>query len=63
MLGCIGVQPGPSAGQLAASRASVPTPDIEELLGKMTLEEKIGQMTQIDWKLAKNTDDVRKLYV
>jgi beta-glucosidase len=62
-LGCIGVKPGPSAGQIAASRASVPTPDIEELLGKMTLDEKIGQMTQIDWKLAKNTDDVRKLCV
>jgi len=29
----------------------------------MTLDEKIGQMTQIDWKLAKNTDDVRKLFV
>jgi len=29
----------------------------------MTLEEKVGQMTQIDWKLAKNTDDVRKLHV
>jgi beta-glucosidase len=63
VLGCIGVPPGPSAGQIAARRASVPTPDIEELLGKMTLEEKIGQMTQIDWKLAKNTDDVRKLCV
>ena len=57
------MQPSRSAGQLAASRASVPTPDIEELLGKMTLDEKIGQMTQIDWKLAKNTDDVRKLAV
>ena len=57
------MQPGPSTGALAASRASVPTPDIEELLGKMTLDEKIGQMTQIDWKLAKNTDDVRKLAV
>jgi len=29
----------------------------------MTVDEKIGQMTQIDWKLAKNTDDVRKLAV
>jgi beta-glucosidase len=63
VLGCVGIQPGPSTGKLAASRASVPTPDIEELLGKMTLDEKIGQMTQIDWKLAKNTDDVRKLAV
>jgi beta-glucosidase len=61
--GCVGMQSGQSARQLAASRASVPTPDIEELLGKMTLDEKIGQMIQIDWKLAKNTDDVRKLYV
>jgi len=63
VLDCVGRQPGRSVGQLAASRASVPTPDIEELLGRMTLDEKIGQMTQIDWKLAKNTDDVRKLAV
>ena len=63
LLGCVGMQPSQSARQLAASRTSVPTPDIEELLGKMTLEEKIGQMTQIDWRLAQNTDDVRKLFV
>ncbi len=63
VLGCVGMRSGPSTSQLAASRASVPTPDIDELLGKMTLDEKIGQMTQIDWKLAKNTDDVRKLCV
>ena len=63
VLGCVGMPSGPSPGKLAASRASVPTPDIEELLSKMTLEEKVGQMTQIDWKLAKNTDDVRKLHV
>jgi beta-glucosidase len=63
VLGCVGMQPGRSPGQLAASRAGVPTPDIEELLGQMTLDEKIGQMTQIDWKLAKNTDDVRRLAV
>jgi beta-glucosidase len=63
LLGCVGMQPSQSARQLAANRTSVPTPDIEELLGKMTLEEKIGQMTQIDWKLAQNTDDVRRLFV
>jgi beta-glucosidase len=63
MSACVGTRPSQSAGQLAATRTSMPTPDIEELLSKMTLEEKIGQMTQIDWKLAKNTDDVRKYYV
>jgi beta-glucosidase len=57
------MQPSQSPRQLAATRASVPTPDIEELLGKMTLDEKIGQMIQIDWKLAQNTDDVRKYHV
>ena len=64
-LGCVGMKGGggASGSQLAATRSSVPTPDIEELLGKMTLEEKIGQMTQIDWKLAKNTDDVRKRFI
>ncbi|HEX7597371.1 MAG TPA: glycoside hydrolase family 3 protein, partial [Polyangia bacterium] len=64
-LGCVGMKNGggASASKLAASRSSVPTPDIEELIGKMTLEEKIGQMTQLDWKLAKNTDDVRKRFV
>jgi len=57
------MQSSKSAKQLAATRTSVPTPDIEELLAKMTLDEKIGQMTQIDWKLANNTDDVRKYFI
>jgi len=62
-LDCVGMPRGTSAGQLAATRASVPTPDLEELLGKMTLEEKVGQMTQIDYKLAQNVDDVRKRFL
>ena len=61
--GCVGMGQGKSSTQLAAGRASVPTPDIEELLSKMTLEEKVGQMTQVDWKLVKNTDDIRRRFI
>jgi len=31
-----------------ARRAGLPAPEVEALLGQMTLEEKIGQMTQVD---------------
>jgi beta-glucosidase len=31
-----------------ARRAGTPAPDVEALLGQMTLDEKIGQMTQVD---------------
>jgi beta-glucosidase len=61
--GCVGMGQGKSSTALAAGRASVPTPDIEELIAKMTLEEKVGQMTQVDWKLVKNTDDIRKRFM
>ena len=50
---CVGPRPGatpqPSAADVPAARkAGVPAPDVEALLAQMTLDEKIGQMTQAD---------------
>ena len=33
---------------------------VEDLLSRMTIEEKVGQMTQVDMLALKNSDDVRK---
>jgi beta-glucosidase len=44
-----GATPQPSAADVPAARKNgAPAPDLEALLGQMTLDEKIGQMTQID---------------
>ncbi|HEY4393743.1 MAG TPA: glycoside hydrolase family 3 protein, partial [Polyangia bacterium] len=50
---CVGPRPGatpqPSAADVPAARKNgTPAPDLEALLAQMTLDEKIGQMTQID---------------
>jgi beta-glucosidase len=47
------VHPGRTGGAVRADipparAAGMPAPDVEALLGQMTLDEKIGQMTQID---------------
>src|SRR5215469_8172408 len=40
--------------------ASASSARVEELLSRMTLEEKAGQMTQVDMHALTNVDDVRK---
>ena len=37
----------------------MPSPDVEALLAQMTVEEKIGQMTQADMKALKDGTEVR----
>jgi beta-glucosidase len=64
---CGGHRPGAMvvarADAPAARAAGTPAPDIEGLLAQMTLEEKIGQMTQIDKDALKNGREVRDLLV
>ncbi|HVY39279.1 MAG TPA: glycoside hydrolase family 3 N-terminal domain-containing protein [Polyangia bacterium] len=43
-----------------ARRAGVPAPDVEALLGQMTLDEKIGQMTQADMTAVREGSAVRE---
>src|SRR3954447_5679354 len=38
-------------------------PQVNELLGKLTLEEKIGQMTQPDQQFLKSIDDIDKYHL
>src|SRR6185369_10501447 len=52
-----------SSGTPARSRAGgAPSPDVEALLAQMTLDEKIGQMTQVDKNaLLRNGKELREL--
>lgn len=62
---CVGVSPQVSNTPLvpAATRAAgVPAPDIEQLLARMSLEEKVGQMTQAS-RIALQGAEVRELYL
>jgi len=43
----------------AARKAGLQSPDVEALLAQMTLDEKIGQMTQADMKALKDGTEVR----
>lgn len=65
VLGCVGSQPQVPNTPLvpAATRAAgVPAPDIEQLLAQMTLDEKVGQMTQAS-RTALQGAEVRELYL
>jgi beta-glucosidase len=54
-----GATPLPSAADVPAARkGGVASPDVEALLGQMTLDEKIGQMTQADMKALKDGKEV-----
>jgi beta-glucosidase len=53
----------PSAADVAARKAGVPTPDVEALLGRMTLDEKLGQMTQADKNALPDGNEVRDLFI
>ena len=46
-----------------ARAAGMPAPDVETLLGQMTLDEKIGQMTQIDKNALRTGREVHDLMV
>src|SRR5690242_4248434 len=49
----------PSAATVPADRkAGVQSPDVEALLSQMTIEEKIGQMTQADMKALEDGKEV-----
>jgi beta-glucosidase len=54
-----GATPLPSTADVPAARkAGVASPDVEALLSQMTLDEKIGQMTQADMKALKDGEEV-----
>jgi beta-glucosidase len=53
---------GPSAAVPPARRAGTPAPELEALLGQMTLDEKIGQMTQIDLKIVSRNESIIRDY-
>src|SRR4029077_18289091 len=62
-LACAVPKPGasrlPSAADVPAARkAGMPSPDVEALLAQMTLDEKIGQMTQADMKALQDGKEV-----
>jgi len=46
-----------------ARRAGLPAPDVEALLAQMTLDEKIGQMTQADKTAIHDGRDIRDLFL
>jgi beta-glucosidase len=54
-----GATPLPSAADVPAARkAGVPSPDVEALFAQMTLDEKIGQMTQADMKALRDGKEI-----
>jgi len=55
---CLAHRPSPAApvDRSPARRAGVPAPDLETLLARMTLDEKIGQMTQVDLTALEDED-------
>ena len=66
-LGCL---PRPGAGPAIASadvpparKMGVPAPDVEALLAQMTLDEKIGQMTQVDKTALKDGKEIHDFFV
>ena len=55
---------GPKHADISPERAAgMPSPDVETLLGQMTLDEKIGQMTQIDKNAMRTGREVHDLMV
>ncbi len=59
-----GAGPQQPPGDVAAARkAGVPAPDVEALLAQMTLDEKIGQMTQADKTALPDGNEVRELFM
>jgi beta-glucosidase len=51
------------AANLAAAEKSGPDARVEALLAQMTLDEKIGQMVQVDSKALKDKSDVQKYFL
>jgi beta-glucosidase len=69
-LGSLSCIPRPGAGPAIASAnvppdrlAGRPAPDVEALLAQMTLEEKIGQMTQVDKTALKDGREIHDFFV
>jgi beta-glucosidase len=65
---CMGPRPGaspqPSAADVPAARkAGLPAPDVEALLAQMTLDEKIGQMTQADRGALKDGREIHDFFL
>jgi beta-glucosidase len=57
-------QPGPVPGDRPYQDARRPVADrVDDLLGRMTVDEKVGQMTQPDHTFLKSPDDVARYFV
>jgi beta-glucosidase len=54
-------------GVMQAAPASKPLadydPEVDKLMSKMTLDDKIGQMTQVDQQFLKSIDDIDKYHL
>ena len=63
-LGCGGGTPGIGGGERAYLDPQVPVAKrVDDLLARMTLDEKVGQMTQPDHSYLKSPDDVAKYFL
>ena len=52
-----------TGGWLASAAGVTPDPRVESLLAQMTLEEKIGQMVQVDMAALKDKADIQKYFL
>ena len=60
----VAVIPGPSGRAIAANdRMATVEAQVDDLLGRMTLDEKIGQMTQVDSAALKDKHDVQRYFL
>jgi beta-glucosidase len=58
-----GAGPQPSPADVAARKSGLPAPEVEALLARMTLDEKVGQMTQADKTALPDGNEVRELFM
>ena len=61
-LGCSKMRPAEPLVPVSQRAAGVPAPDIDQLLAQMTLEEKVGQMTQVS-RVELHGAEVREVYL
>jgi beta-glucosidase len=63
VVACVGLPPPAPSAAAPPARAGAPAPDIETLLARMTLDEKIGQMTQIDRNALASPRDITDFFL
>jgi beta-glucosidase len=61
LVGCI--KPTPQSSSPSSASVQRASPDVEQLLAQMTLDEKIGQMTQVDLHAVKSETDLARYFI